>query len=157
MLRGLQFEELVRDAICLAVPPGHPFARLRSISVERVAREPLVAYSRRDYPEYHEYLARLFAKVKGRPHIVEEHEGGASMVAAVEAGYGLALTTQSLACSVGARLRLIPLSPAQEPLVVGAAWSREGLTAAAERFLRCARQIPAQPALRRAKAPASAG
>ena len=99
----------------------------------------LVAYSRQEYPEYHEYLDALFATVKSRPRIVEEHEGSVGMVAAVEAGYGLALATQSLACSVGSRLKLIPLSPEPPPLIVGAAWPREGLTPAAELFLKCAR------------------
>jgi len=143
MLRGLRFEELARESLCVAVPPGHPFARLRSVPAERVAREPLVAYSRRDYPEYHELLGRVFAGVGARPRVVEEHEGGASMVAAVEAGYGVALATQSLACSVGPRLRLIPLSPAPEAIVVGAAWPGAGLSAAAQRFLRCAQLRPA--------------
>lgn len=139
MLRGLRFEGLARDLMCLAVPPGHRFARMRSVPLAQMAQEPLVAYSRQDYPEYHEYLLELFATIKGHPRIVEEHEGGTSMVAAVEAGYGLALTTQSLACSIGPRLRLIPLSPAPPPIVVGAAWPEEGLSAAAELFLKCAR------------------
>lgn len=143
MLRGLRFEPLVHDLMRLAVPPGHRFARLRSIPVAKLAAEPLVAYSRQEYPEYHEYLAALFAAAKIRPRIVEEHEGGVGLVAAVEAGYGLALVPQSLACSTGARLKLIPLTPAPAPLVVGAAWSEGGLTPAAEQFLRCARDAKA--------------
>jgi DNA-binding transcriptional LysR family regulator len=139
MLRGLKFEELARDRMHLAVPAGHPFARLRSIPVARLAQEPLVAYSRQEYPEYHEYIDTLFATVKARPRIVEEHEGSVGMVAAVEAGYGLALATQSLACSVGPRLKLIPLSPEPPPLIVGAAWVQNGMTPAAEVFLKCAR------------------
>jgi DNA-binding transcriptional LysR family regulator len=57
----------------------------------------------------------------------------------VEAGYGVALVPQSLACSIGSRLKLIPLTPAPVPVVVGAAWTEGGLTPAAEEFLRCAR------------------
>jgi len=145
MLRGLRFEELVRDLMRLAVPPNHPFARLRSIPIARLAGEPLVAYSRQEYPEYHEYLDALFPTPKSRPRIVEEHEGGVSLVAAVEAGYGMALAPQSLACSIGSRLKLIPLTPAPAPLVIGAAWSQDGLTPAAEQFLRCAREAMAGP------------
>src|SRR5215831_19072430 len=40
MLRGLRFEELTRDRMCLAVPPGHALARRRSVALELVAREP---------------------------------------------------------------------------------------------------------------------
>jgi DNA-binding transcriptional LysR family regulator len=139
MLRGLRFEELVEDVMRLAVPPGHRFARLRSIPVAQLAAEPLVAYSRQEYPEYHAYLAALFDRARIRPRIVEEHEGGVGLVASVEAGYGVALVSQSLACSIGSRLKLIPLTPAPVPVVVGAAWTEGGLTPAAEQFLRCAR------------------
>jgi DNA-binding transcriptional LysR family regulator len=139
MLRGLHFEELAREELRLAVPPKHPFARLRSVPVARAAQEPLVAYSRKDFPEYHETIDAVFAGAGCRPRIVEEHESGASMIAAVEAGSGLALVPQSLECSMGARLKLIPLLPAPAPLVIGAAWPKNGLTVAAERFLNFAR------------------
>jgi DNA-binding transcriptional LysR family regulator len=139
MLRGLRFEGLVEDVMRLAVPPGNRFARLRSIPVAQLATEPLVAYSRQEYPEYHSYLAALFDQARIRPRVVEEHEGGVGLVASVEAGYGVALVPQSLACSIGSRLRLIPLTPAPVPVVVGAAWTEGGLTPAAEEFLRCAR------------------
>ena len=46
----------------------------------------------------------------------------------------------SLACLAGTPLRLIPLSPALEPLVIGAAWAKDGVTSAAERFFQIARQ-----------------
>ena len=138
MLRGLHFEELSRDQLRLAVPPTHPFARRRSIAVTRLADEPLVAYNRKDYPDYHELLAALFGPVKKRPHIVEEHEGAGGLVTAVEAGTGLALVAQSLSCSIGPRLKLIPITPAPAPIIIGAAWSRDRLTPAAEQFFRCA-------------------
>ena len=144
MLSGLHFEELAREELRLAVPPKHPLARLRSVPLARAAQEPLLAYSRKDFPEYHEILAAVFAASKSRPHVVEEHESGTSMIAAVEAGSGLALVPQSLACSIGSRLKLIPLSPPPAPLIIGAAWPRDGLTPAAERFLRCAQDAVAQ-------------
>jgi hypothetical protein len=38
----------------------------------------------------------------------------------------------------------IPISPAPEPLVVGAAWVKDRLTATAERFLKCAKEVAAK-------------
>jgi LysR family transcriptional regulator, benzoate and cis,cis-muconate-responsive activator of ben and cat genes len=143
MLRGLRFEELIRDPMRLAVPPDHPFARLRSIPLGRAATEPWVALSREDYPEYHEFLAALFSKTKEKPRIVEEYENAASLVSAVESGRGLAMAPQSLACSFGPRLKLIPFSPAPEPLVIGAVWLKTGLSADAERLLACAKKAVA--------------
>jgi hypothetical protein len=52
----------------------------------------------------------------------------------------VAVVARSLECTSGPRLKLIPLSPAPEPIVVGAAWIQK-LTPAAEQFLNCARQF----------------
>jgi len=139
-LRGLHFEELARDNLCLAVAPKHPLARRRTVTVAEAAREPLIAYSRKEYPEAHEFLAALFAAIKIKPRIVEEHDSVSSLIAAVEAECGVTVALQSLACTAGPRLKLIPFSPAPEPVAVGAAWSNGRLSAAAERFLRCAKE-----------------
>jgi len=140
LLRGLRFEELARDSICLAVAPKHPLAGRRTVSLAEVAREPLITYSRKDYPDAHENLAAMFAAIKSKPRIAEEHDSVSSLIAAVEAGNGVAIAPQSLTCTAGPRLKLIPLSPAPDPLVIGAAWAKNGLTAAAERFLKCAKE-----------------
>jgi DNA-binding transcriptional LysR family regulator len=140
MLRGLHFEELARDTMCLAVPPNHKLARLRSTTVVQAAQQPLVVFSRKEYPEYLEYLEALFAPIKAKARIAEEHDSAASLIAAVESGCGVAVVPQSFACSAGPRLRFIPLSPAPEPLVIGALWARNGLTANAEALMKVARQ-----------------
>ena len=56
----------------------------------------------------------------------------------MEAGCGVAVVPQTMTCSAGSRLKFIALSPAPEPLVIGAVWSKAGLTAAAEAFLKSA-------------------
>ncbi len=139
MLRGLHFEELAHDTICVAVPPGHALAGLRSVSLAQAAREPLVVFSRAEYPEYHEYLDALFARSKPGPKIIGEHDSSASLIAAIESGSGVALVPQSFSCFVGPRLKLIPLSPSPAPLVIGALWSQASLSAPAELFLKAAR------------------
>jgi LysR family transcriptional regulator, benzoate and cis,cis-muconate-responsive activator of ben and cat genes len=139
--RGLRFEELVRDPICLAVAPKHPLARRRTVALTEIAREPLVAYNRKDYPDAHEHLDAVFATIKSKPRITEEHDSVTSLIAAVEAGSGVALVAQSLDCIAGVRLKLVPLSPAPQPLVVGAAWPKTGLSTTAEMFLQCAKDV----------------
>jgi DNA-binding transcriptional LysR family regulator len=141
MLRGLRFEELARDRICLAVAPNHPLARRRTVTLSDAAREPLIVYSRKEYPEAHERLAAMFGAIKAKPRIAEEHDSVSSLIAAVEAGNGVAVAPESLDCIAGVRLKFIRISPAPEPIVVGAAWKKEGFNAAAERFLKCAREV----------------
>jgi LysR family transcriptional regulator, benzoate and cis,cis-muconate-responsive activator of ben and cat genes len=142
-LRGLHFSELARDVMCLAVPPRHPIAKLRSVAIAQAATEPLVIFSRADYPEYYEYLEAMFAPLKLTPRIAEEHDSSASMIAAIESGAGVAVMPQGFACSAGPRLKLIPLSPAPEAVVIGAVWSEKGLSPLAESFLTAAKTAAA--------------
>jgi DNA-binding transcriptional LysR family regulator len=126
VLHGLTFEELVRYAVCVAVHPSHPLARMKKITLEQVANERLVTYCLADYPEYHAWLAELVSTINRPPTIAEEHEGSTSLIAAVEAGRGIALVQQGFECLAGPRLKIRPLSPAPRPLVLGVAW-RKGI------------------------------
>lgn len=143
MLRGVNFEEVLRDPICLAVALKHSLARRRTVTLADVVSEPIVIYSRAEYPEAHEELTEMFAHSKTKPRIAEEHDGVASLIAGVESGNGVALVPKSIACIAGPRLKLVRIQPAPPPLIIGAAWSKEGLAPAAERFLKCARQVAA--------------
>ena len=89
LLRGLHFEDLARDAFCLAVAPKHPLAGRRAVKLAEAAREPLITYSRKDYPDAHQHLEALFAAVKNKPRVAEEHDSVSSLIAAVEAGNGV--------------------------------------------------------------------
>jgi DNA-binding transcriptional LysR family regulator len=144
MLRGLQFEELARDVLCLAVAPKHPLARRRTVTLVEAAREPFITYNRKDYPDAYALLTAMFAKIKAKPHIAEEHDSVSSLIASVESGAGVAVAPESLICTAGPRLKLIPFSPLLEPIVIGAAWLKDGLNATAERFLKSAKEIAAK-------------
>jgi DNA-binding transcriptional LysR family regulator len=145
MLRGLYFEELARYPICVAVEPKHPRAKSKNISLEWIAREPLIAYSRKEYPEYHEMLEKLFAPAGHQPRIVEEHDGVNSIIAAVESGRGFALVPGCVACMVGPRLKLVPLIPPGQPVVVGAARCDKAVPALVEKFIAAARPETRKP------------
>jgi DNA-binding transcriptional LysR family regulator len=140
LLRGLNFEELARYAMCVAVAPKHPLAKSKSVSLEQISREPLIAYSRKDYPEYHEMLEKLFAPVGRKPHIVGEHDGVSSIVAAVEAGRGFALVPSCVASMVGPRLKLLPLKPALPAIPVVAIWRKKSETEPVKSFIAAAGQ-----------------
>ena len=139
LLRGLNFAELARYEMCVAVAPKHPLAKLKSISLEQIAAEPLIAYSRKDYPEYHTMLEKLFAPVRRQPRIVGEHDSVTSLIAAVESGCGFALVPSCVACMVGARLKLLPLRPALPPIPVVAIWRKESETELVKSFIAAAK------------------
>ncbi len=135
VLGGLRFDELRRYAVCVAAHPAHPLARSRGVSLRAVARERLIGYTRRDYPEYYEFVKDQFAPLGILPELAEEHDSATSLVASIEAGRGLALVPQSFSCFAGARLKLMLIQPALPPLIVGAVRRDESLGEAGARFL----------------------
>ena len=142
MLRGLSFKEMARYPVRVAVAPNHPLARAKALSLAQVAAEPLLAYSRKEYPEVHESLAKIFKSIRPKPKIVEEHDGVTDLIIAVESGRGLALMPSLLACSVGPRLKLIPLVEAVPEIVIGAVWKRGTVPPLVEQFIAIAAAVP---------------
>jgi DNA-binding transcriptional LysR family regulator len=134
-LRGLRFHELARYPLCVAVPPKHRAVRRRTMTLEETLDEPLIVYSRADYPEYHAALAKIFTSVRRAPAIAEEHDSVTSLIAAVEAGHGIALVPSCMECLAGPRLKILPLTPVRAPVVVGAVCRREGASAMTQRFV----------------------
>ncbi|HTX22027.1 MAG TPA: LysR substrate-binding domain-containing protein [Candidatus Aquilonibacter sp.] len=137
-LRELVFKLLARYSMCVAVAPKHPLAKLKSVTLAQLANETLIGYSRADYPDYHEGIKKVFAKIGHTPRVMGEHDGIASLIAAVESGGGFALVLSSFACMVGPRLKVIPLKPPGEPIRVGAAWKKDSATALVEKFVAAA-------------------
>ena len=137
-LRGLRLEDLARYPLCVAVAPRHPLARLKTVPLAAVTKEPLIAYDRADYPDYHRQIEDLFATIGGKPRVAEQHEGVTSLIAAVETGRGIALVPGCLACMVGPRLKILPLEPSPEPLIVGAAYRPDHVTETVRKFIAAA-------------------
>jgi DNA-binding transcriptional LysR family regulator len=129
---------------------GHPGAQYRDNALSKarfefrwedqfnLSLDPVTArfigYTYAGYPEYHEWLASLFVPLTP-PAIAGEHESSLSLIAAVEAGRGVALIAQGLESLAGPRLKIRALNPAPAPVVVGVAYRKGKITAVAERFI----------------------
>ncbi len=143
-LKKLQWEDLGSVAVCLAVSPRHPLARQSQVTLAAVSDEALVAFSAADYPEYHEFLSAIFRKEGLSYRISREHDSIASLIASVEAGTGVAILTDSIACFAGPRLKLLSLVPSPPPLILSAVWSKGKLGETARLFLDCARKVKSE-------------
>lgn len=141
---GIQFEELRRYPFCVATAPAHPFTRLRSISVEQVADEPLVVLRRRDYSEFHRILDNIFSPHHLRPRIAVECDGASSLITEVAAGRGVALVSEIFRRVAGRRLIYRPLSNSTEAHTVGIGRAgQRGARPAEERFCEILRKVSA--------------
>jgi DNA-binding transcriptional LysR family regulator len=137
--RGLKFELLREYPTCVAMSPNHAFTKLKQVPTKQLANEPLVAFARADYPEYHVMLDEIFQPLGSRPRVVEEHDSAPGLIAATEIGRGLAIVPSVMGILAGKRIQLRPLQPAPAPLAVGAAYDPKKISAAAQKFLEAAR------------------
>jgi DNA-binding transcriptional LysR family regulator len=118
--RQLTWTPLLRAPWKLALPRSHALARRPKITPGEVAREPLLAFSQREYPEYWESITAWMRAHHQRPRITEEYDGITSLLAAVESGLGVAIVTTRAARLLPERVRLKPLSVPPEPLCIAA-------------------------------------
>ena len=137
--RGITFETLRTYPIVVAVPSKHNFTRRRSVTLRDVVEEPIVGYSRQEFPDYHEMLRRIAGPLAKQLRFVEECDGVMSLIAAIESGKGVTLTAASLANTAGARLRYVTLTPAPPPAVVGVAYRKGKLDPIRQLFIHAAR------------------
>jgi DNA-binding transcriptional LysR family regulator len=132
---GIEFETLRTYPWCVAVNASHPFARLKSVALEKVPTEPLVGLRRKGYSEYYRILEGIFAHVSAKPRIAVECDSESSLVVEVEAGHGIALVTTILKFVSGKRLLYRPLTGTAETQSVGIARATKGdVTPAGEKF-----------------------
>lgn len=118
--RGLKWTQLIRASWQLAVNRQHPLARRSRVTPADVAREPLLVFCQRDYPEYWDLIMGWLREHRQRPAIAGEYDGVSSLLAAVESGLGIALVTTSTARLIPERVRLKTLSAAPSPLCIAA-------------------------------------
>ncbi len=132
---GIHFELLRTYPLCVAMTSAHPFARLKSIPLEKLAAESLVVLRRKDYPESARFLERHFASLRAKPRVAVECDSASSLITEVEAGRGIALATPVFKLVTGKRLLYRPLTGTTESLSVGIARAKNGtVTPAGEKF-----------------------
>jgi DNA-binding transcriptional LysR family regulator len=134
--KNLKLEKLRDYSLCVAVSSiHHPLSGAQKIGIRQLLQERLIGYTRRDYPEYHTMLGRVFAPYGPRPPIAEEHDGVSGLTTSVELGHGVALVPQCLARLSKKGLRIIPISPAQPKLAAVIAYRTGKLTALQNDFI----------------------
>jgi DNA-binding transcriptional LysR family regulator len=132
---GIEFELLRTYPLCVAVARAHPFARLKSVPLEKVAAEPLIGLCRKGFPEYHSNLNRAFAPIGAKPRFAVECDSGSSLIFEVEAGRGIAPSMPMFKLVTGKRLLYRPVTGTTELASIGIARAIKGdVTPAGEKF-----------------------
>jgi DNA-binding transcriptional LysR family regulator len=118
-IRTLTWTPLIRSSWHLVVSREHPLAAQSKVSPAEVAREPLLAFNRRDYPEYWEMIAGWLRKHRQNGRLAGEYDSLSSLTAAIAAGMGVAVILSRVARVLPKSVVLKELSAEPKPLTIG--------------------------------------
>ena len=104
----------------VAVPRHHPLAGKAMLTPLDLNDQRLVVYNQREYPDYWASLSSWFQDQGISARIASECDGVTSLISAVEAGLGIALVVERIACLIPERIDLKPLKPQPAPVCIAA-------------------------------------
>lgn len=118
-MRGLRFETIHQHPPGIICSSASPLARQRAVRPSDIAGSKLVVYRAKDYPEYHRWVSKVLGVSKSRLQISEECSDVMSLIAAVQAGRGVAVVGDFITPLVGDRVRFVPFVSGAHFLEVG--------------------------------------
>jgi LysR family transcriptional regulator, benzoate and cis,cis-muconate-responsive activator of ben and cat genes len=107
-MRGVEFEPLRRYSVGIICARSSPLAQLSAIRPAAVPMDKLIGYRASDFPEYHQWVAKMLGVSKTRVTIGQECDGVLSVIAAVEAGHAPAVVGEFTTAVAGDRVRYVP-------------------------------------------------
>lgn len=111
----IRWENLRTYGWHLVMKSNHPLAAEKQISTRSLSGEKLLLYDREHYPEYWERITGFFKEHKLQAKIAGEFDGISSLLAALEAGLGVALLSDSISIDRGQREALVGRPIENEP------------------------------------------
>jgi DNA-binding transcriptional LysR family regulator len=137
---GIEFEEIGRYPFFVAMAPGHPLARRKTILRETLAKQPLAVLDRKRNSEFHRTLKRVFAPLS--PNIAAESSSLNSLVTELRVGRCVAVVSQLFKQAVGTSLVYRRLIDTDVTMCVGIARAKNGdLPPAAEKLCATIRKV----------------
>jgi DNA-binding transcriptional LysR family regulator len=137
----LDSETVLRESLVVALPRGHPLARLRRIPARRLAAEPFVMFQRQPGLVLHHLVLRYCLQHGFTPRAAQEATQSHAVVGLVSAGIGVALVPASVQST---RMRGVEYRPLQEkspPVLTVLAWRRDDASPALAAFRKAAQSV----------------
>jgi len=140
LITGIEFEEIGRYPFFVAMASGHSLTRMKAVSLETLAKQPLVVLDRRRNSEFHRILKRVFAPL--HPNIATESDSMNSLITEINIGKCVAVVSEAFKLAVGKRLSYRKLANADFSMCVGIARAKNGdLPPAAEKLCGSIRKV----------------
>ena len=121
---GIEFEEIGCYPFFVAMAPGHALTRMKAVSVEMLAKQPLVVLDRRRNSEFHRILKRIFAPL--HPNIATQSDSVNSLITEIGVGKCVAVVSQLFKEAIGKRLVYRRLVNTEVTMCVGLARAKNG-------------------------------
>ncbi len=137
-MRGLKFEAIRKHPGGIICSPLNPMARQPVVRPTEVAASPLVVYRAKEFPEYHGWVSKVLGVGNARLMISEECSDVMSLMAAVQAGRGVAVVGDFITALAGDRVRFVPFVSGVHSLEVGLLYRKGELDEGMKRFLAAA-------------------
>lgn len=129
---GLRTTVLREERLGVVVPPGHPWAKRKSVPWRSLAGEPLVILARREGIGLHDAILVGCRQAGFAPRLAHTPSLIGTVLLYVEAGAGFGVAVESVV-PAGSALRFVPLTPRQGvPLVF--VWHEDEDTPSVQRF-----------------------
>ena len=103
-----------------------------------VATSKLVVYRAKEFPEYHGWVSKVLGVSKSRLVISEDCSDVMSLMAAVQAGRGVAVVGDFITPLIGDRVRFVPFVSGAHFLEVGLLCRKSGRGEDIEKFIAAA-------------------
>lgn len=136
-MEDVAYRVIESEVLVLALPGEHPLAQLRSIPPDMVHGEPFVIWPRENNRAFFDvFLAWLREATGDGPNVLREEPSEEAMVAAVAAGAGISVATQSRARQLqvdGVTYRPFTVQPPVGDLAV--LWRCEDISPVVDGFL----------------------
>lgn len=140
---GIHCHFLAREELLLAVPADHRLARLRRITRELIALEPVILWPRENGPGMYDRIVSQFWP-HGPPNIVREEADDEQLLLAVSAGAGLAPVPEGRARALRmAGVRLRHLTAPTPTVDLALAYNARNITPAVHHLLELFDEDPA--------------
>jgi len=140
---ALRFQVVERDVFQAVLPRKHPLASRRAVTLEALAREPLIDYASTQVPGLHAMVMLAFQHAGLSPRVVQEATQVQTVVSLVQSGLGVALvpSVSSRLASKNVVFRPIRGLPAATSIGIALAYQPLNETAAAKRLREVAEKL----------------
>jgi DNA-binding transcriptional LysR family regulator len=135
----LAYELLVREPLCVVLPPDHRLAGRARVRYEDLAEDRFILWRRADAPESFDDVVEGCRAAGFSPQLVQEATGAHTILALVAAGVGVSVLAGSYEALRGDDVAFVPLAGRQTTLY--AAWRADSASAAVRNFVDVARRV----------------